>query len=303
MGRIVKSAQVAGDYKLAVPNVNGHSAKPVGAEADDRFAAFAPVDNFAQDRFGSDDPFEQQIAAQSLQQLPPAQNSVDFEAIKQEAENIIDRAAADAEQLLREAQHRAMILVEEAQSMAGIVEAQARERGYNDGYAAGEGAGRAQLGDAIDSINALVEDGRAQRHEFMLGAESELTRLAMVIAERVIHQQIASEPSVVLDNVRQALTRLVTREVVTLRVNPTDLETIRQHRDSIVASSDVEHLRIVEDMRVDRGGVVIETEAGTIDAKITTQIREARKIVGIEEPIAMAPSAGDDVLQISPAAS
>ncbi len=90
----------------------------------------------------------------------------------------------------------------------------------------------------------------------------------MAIAERIVHERTRSNPNVVVENVRQALTRLVGREVVTLRVNPGDLDTIREHRDEIVAANDVEHLRVVEDQRVDRGGVIVETDAGTIDAKI-----------------------------------
>jgi flagellar biosynthesis/type III secretory pathway protein FliH len=83
------------------------------------------------------------------------------------------------------------------------------------------------------------------------------------------------------------LTRLVSREVVTLRINPIDHDAIRQNRDAIVAASDVEHLRIVEDQRVDRGGVLIETDSGTIDSKIATQLREARKAILSEEQIAL----------------
>jgi flagellar assembly protein FliH len=114
-------------------------------------------------------------------------------------------------------------------------------------------------------------------------------RLAMTIAERIVHEQISVDPNVVLDNVRQALTRLVGREVVTLRVNPADLDTIRAHRDSIAGANDVEHLRVVEDQRVDRGGVVVETDAGTIDAKVSTQIREARRTL-LAEPSVFSPA-------------
>jgi flagellar assembly protein FliH len=92
--------------------------------------------------------------------------------------------------------------------------------------------------------------------------------------------------------VRQALTRLVSREVVTLRVNPVDLDTIRAHRDEIVAAGDVEHLRIVEDPRIDRGGVIVETDAGTIDSKVATQIREARRaILSDDDEIALGETA------------
>jgi flagellar assembly protein FliH len=117
----------------------------------------------------------------------------------------------------------------------------------------------------------------------------------MSVAERIVHTEITENPRVVVENVRQALTRLVSREVVTLRINPADLEMIRRHRDALVASSDIEHLRVVEDHRVDRGGVVIETEAGTIDAKISTQVREARRAISDDDTIALGPSHGPTV--------
>ena len=121
----------------------------------------------------------------------------------------------------------------------------------------------------------------------LAAAEPELVRLAMAIAERIVHTEVANNRQVIVENVRAALTRLVSREVVTLRVNPVDHETIRQYRDDIVEASDVEHLRIVEDQRVDRGGVIIETDAGTIDAKIATQLREAKRAILTDEAIAL----------------
>ena len=123
----------------------------------------------------------------------------------------------------------------------------------------------------------------------------------MAIAERVIHGELQTNQTVIVENVRQALTRLVSREVVTLRVNPVDLEAIRAHRDQIVAAGDVEHLRIVEDQRVDRGGVVVETDAGTIDSKIATQLREARRAILSDDEIALGETA--DLLHSSAQAS
>jgi flagellar assembly protein FliH len=121
----------------------------------------------------------------------------------------------------------------------------------------------------------------------MTSAEPELTRLAMAIAERIVHGELVTNPNVIVENVRQALTRLVSREVVTLRVNPVDLDMIRQHRDEIIAAGDVEHLRIVEDQRIERGGVIVETDAGTIDSKISTQLREARRAILSDDEIAL----------------
>ena len=63
------------------------------------------------------------------------------------------------------------------------------------------------------------------------------------------------------------------RRSLLLRVNPDDLEVVRNERhrlmDALVRASD---LAIREDDDISPGGVIIETEAGTIDARLETQL-------------------------------
>jgi len=272
MGKIVKSAQVSSDkYVVAVPSV---ADAPAGAVPQ---GDVAEAHLFADEFFAND-------GASAQSQAAAEQPSVDWDRVRRDAETIIDTAAEDAQSLIKQAHMHALELVTQAEGRAASIETEARTRGQDEGYAAGKAAADAELTAMAATMRELIESARAERRHIIDSAEPELVRLAAAIAERVVHQHIAIEPSVIVDNVRQALTRLATREVVTLRVNPDDLETIRQYRDSIVTSSDVEHLRIVEDQRVDRGGVVVETDAGTIDAKITTQLREARRAIAVEEP-------------------
>jgi flagellar assembly protein FliH len=280
MGKVVKGARVSDErYFVSVPLI----AAPID-EAD------APIaDEFGAVSFSLDEPGSAAVPEQPVIAAPP-EPPIDWDALREEAEAIIDSAARDAQALIRQAQDSALDVIAQAKVRAVEIENEARTRGHDDGYAAGKAAADLELTEMAATMRELIESARAQRREIIETAEPELVRLAMAIAERVIHQQIASDPNVVVENVRQALTRLISREMVTLRVNPADLETIRQYRDSIVTSSDVEHLRIVEDQRVDHGGVVIETDAGTIDAKIATQLREARRAIAVDEAIEIAPT-------------
>jgi flagellar assembly protein FliH len=291
MGKIVKKAAVTSErYVVAVPHVNGAAYAPeqVRQEEDPRFAA-APVSMNA-----VDDMFERVLDAQ-----PPVQieQQIDFETLRADAEAIVDRAAADAESVLRQAETVAIELVEQAREQAKKIEEDARAAGREQGYADGHQSAHDELAPVLATMRELIESIRTQRSAVIGAAEPELVRLAMAIAERIVHSELVTNPNIVVENVRQALTRLVTREVVTLRVNPADHDTIRQHRDAIVAASDVEHLRIVEDQRVDRGGVLVETDAGTIDSKIATQLREAKRAILSEEQIAL----GDEEILSSPA--
>ena len=135
----------------------------------------------------------------------------------------------------------------------------------------------------LATMRALIEMAGAERHKIIEGAEPEIVKLAVGIAERVLHQQIALDRNVVIEMVKHAVTRLVDRERITVRVNPADLERMREHRDEVLALGDVETMRIIEDQRVDRGGVVLETDGGTVDAKISTQLAQVRRVLHIDD--------------------
>jgi flagellar assembly protein FliH len=134
------------------------------------------------------------------------------------------------------------------------------------------------------TMRGLIEMARAERHKIIESAEPELVRLSVAIAERILHAHIAVEPAAVLEIARAAISRIVDRETITVRVNPADLELMREHRDHLMSMNDVDNMRLIEDQRVDRGGVVLETQAGTVDAKLTTQLREVRRLMAVPPP-------------------
>ena len=286
MGKVVKSARfVEQKYSLGVPVVESVAPAPPVGEFDDAFSAasFAPSSNGSANGSGNGVHAHEPEADVAPEPVP----QIDWDALRADAEAIVDRAAADAETLIKQAESTALEMVTSAEARVAELEEEARNRGYDEGFKKGHAAAIDELDPVIRTMRELIENVRAQREAVIAGAEPELVRLAMAIAERIVHTEVANNRQVVVENVRAALTRLVSREVVTLRVNPADHETIRQYRDSIVAASDVEQLRIVEDQRVDRGGVIVETDAGTIDAKIATQLREAKRAILTDDAIAL----------------
>ena len=131
----------------------------------------------------------------------------------------------------------------------------------------------------------------------MESAEPELVRLAIGIAERVLHQQIALDRGVVVEMAKVAIARLVDKESITVRVNPGDIERMKEHRDELLDSGEIKNFRVVEDQRVDRGGVLVETDGGTIDARISTQLNEAKRLLHIEDEVIVAPAERDSTLR------
>ena len=216
---------------------------------------------------------------------------IDFAALEAQAQAIIEEAGRSAQALVDDAERRAAELLDQATRRAQTLAEEARRSGHETGYADGVGEVHASMAAMIATLGVIVEAARAERHALLASAEPELVRLAVGIAERVLHQQIALDPGVVVEMARAAITRIVDRERITVRVNPADIEQMRGHRDELLALGDVKNMRVIEDQRVDRGGVILETDAGSIDAKISTQLAEVRKILHIVDDVVVLPPA------------
>ena len=226
--------------------------------------------------------------------------TVDFEALRAEAEQIVDDASRDAQQLVRDAQARAVALLEDAQRRVTEIETQAHQQGFEQGVSDGRTAAQAEMDEMLETMRGLVEMARIERHKIIDTAEPEILRLSVAIAERILNQHVALDPNTVMEMVKSAIMRLVNREKVTVRVNPSDIETMRAHREQLMSMNDIDNLRVIEDQRVDRGGIVIETDAGTIDSKISTQLREVRRLLAVDDTLSVAPS-GEPALINPPA--
>lgn len=267
MGRIVKNARVnAQRYQIVVPLLERRT-----RDEEQPCAPYA-------------------VETEMFPELPSPQSPpVDVDAIAKQARELIDHAEAHAKALLQNAFERSSQLLAEAgergDALVESVQAQARRAGHAEGSAAAD----REMSDMMATMRNLVEMARVERHKLMESAEPELVRLAVGIAERVLHQQIALDRGIVVEMAKVAIGRLVERESVTVRVNPADLARMREHRDELLSNDEIKNLRIVEDQRVDRGGVVVETDGGTIDARISTQFNEAKRVLRIEDEVIVQP--------------
>src|SRR5262249_45822545 len=116
----------------------------------------------------------------------------------------------------------------------------------------------------------LAGQGRRLRSE----AERDTVKLAMAIARRILHREIALDPEVVLGLVKAAFAKVEARETHRLRVSPGDAQLLRDHRQSLHLPHALE---IVADGSLPQGSVIFETTRGDLDASIDTQLGEIER--------------------------
>ncbi|HEY3265990.1 MAG TPA: FliH/SctL family protein [Armatimonadota bacterium] len=173
-----------------------------------------------------------------------------------------------AAQTIAAAEERAQLTIVAAQREVARIEEDARRRGFEEGLKEAEARW-------LHQFHRLEEEAQriSQEHtEMMREAEPELARLSVEIARKVLKQELATNPEVVLTVVRAAMHRVKDKQV-RISVNPNDLDVVRGARDSFASiTGGSAEMDIVSDRRVGQGGCVVETPGGSLDARLETQL-------------------------------
>lgn len=197
------------------------------------------------------------------------------ESAKLNAEQIQERAKIEVERRIKEAEMR-----------VAEIEHDAYQKGYDAGRENGYKKGMGEVRRLIDRLGTIVGKAVDVREEIIQASEKQMVEMILIIARKVIKDEIIERKEVVLNNIREALKRIKDRDRVDIRVNFADLELTTAHKDEIIKMMEsLRKVNIFEDSRIDRGGCIIETDVGAIDARISTQLKEIEEAIRDAEPI------------------
>jgi flagellar assembly protein FliH len=196
------------------------------------------------------------------------------EAARLNSDQIIERAKLEVERMVKEAEMR-----------VAEIEHEAYQKGYDAGREVGFKKGQAEVRRLIDRLGTIVGQAIDVREEIIAASEKQMVDMILMIARKVIKDEVVERKEVVLNNIREALKRIKDRDRVDIRVNFADLELTTAHKDELIKMMEsLRKVNIYEDSRIDRGGCIIETDVGSIDARISTQLKEIEEAIRNAEP-------------------
>lgn len=104
--------------------------------------------------------------------------------------------------------------------------------------------------------------------------------LAREVAQVILGREAAAGPEVLRDVATRAIARVRRARLVVLRVHPDEVAYAKDRvRGWYSETTEVEDVAVVGDATVGRGGVVIESELGRIDATLERQLEEITHIL------------------------
>jgi len=119
-----------------------------------------------------------------------------------------------------------------------------------------------------------------QYDENLLEMEKAFERLvidtAYEMAKKIVQREI-EDRTIINENVKVAINKIIGANEVRLKLNPEDIEALSVDSKNMINSSSFTKIKIESDDRIEKGGCLIETEIGNVDARVSTQLTELKR--------------------------
>ena len=186
---------------------------------------------------------------------------------RQEAQQIRDNATRDADEIRRRA-HAEGFEAGRSEGFAGAAEEIERQATELADQKALE-----KLQTTFPALQAAAAALTLERDRWLTHWETTAVRLGIAVAEKIMRREIDLQPDIAVELVRKTLELAAGSPRLQLKLHSGDIELLGQHAEETVsAASGCGEVEITADDSISRGGCVIETQHGTIDAQLETQL-------------------------------
>lgn len=175
-------------------------------------------------------------------------------------------------------------VVEHARTEAQRIEQEAYHEGFAQGEAAGKKLAALKIEPVMKELTSLMESFGNEKRLMIEQNESELIKIAFLIAMKILHREIDQSTDGARNVVEAALEKVVKADKVVVKLSPYDLEMIQQQASESgdLPKSFGQQVELVGDFDISRGGCKVSTDTGEIDATIENQIKYIQSILWSE---------------------
>lgn len=181
----------------------------------------------------------------------------------------------EANQIIQKAQAQAQAIRQEAQAILNKVEDE-KAKAIKQGQEVGRQKG-------YQEVTQLIAKTKKWRQQQFESAQKDMLNLVYSIVEKIIDHDFSKRKEAIVDLIRPAMEQAIGKNIV-IRVHPDDYEKVKKQQTHLTQTIDATRtIQIRPDEKVELNGCLVETEIGTIDAQLSTQLKAIRHALELEE--------------------
>ncbi|MED5353938.1 MAG: FliH/SctL family protein, partial [Nitrospinota bacterium] len=146
----------------------------------------------------------------------------------------------------------------------------------------GKDAAKEEFSPFLNTTQELIKELSEFRKEMYEKVEREMVEMVLKLSKKVIHFEFSRREDAVQDMIRLAVQSVLDRESMVIKIHPTDKEYAESFRPELLHMfSEIKNITFVANSGVARGGCVVETNFGVIDARIEKLEEQIDRILNL----------------------
>lgn len=195
------------------------------------------------------------------------------------AEAILSQAKEEANTILEQAKVEAESLMQETKQLAMLEADEVKERASRDGYNAGYQQAMQEVEKIKQQLQQQEVSLNAEFDQLVEQLEPQFVKTITDIYEHIFHVDLSSYRDILIYLISATINRVEGSRNFMIHISKEDYPYVSMHRkqlgiETTVSSRNVE---IIEDITLEKGQCLIETDNGIFDCGLGTQMEELRK--------------------------
>jgi len=159
------------------------------------------------------------------------------------------------------------------------------DTGYEEGFKKGEEAAQKEFSPFLATIEDLIADLTIFRKNMYDKVEREMVEMVVSLAKKVIHFEFSTRDDAVQEMIRLAVQSVLDRESMVIKINPADKGYAESFRPELHhLFSEIKNITFEAHSGVERGGCIVETNFGVVDAQIDKLGEQMDRILDLAPP-------------------
>lgn len=166
-------------------------------------------------------------------------------------------------------------LLKEVKEKALFIEREAYMKGFEQGEKDGRELGLKRFEVITQQLGNVLEGIKHQIKKVQQDYERDILKLMLDIGKRIFRQAALAQEELILNVLKEAFQYVSGRGEVLIRLHPADYQYLLTHQDRVPFPLEPkEGIRFIKDPSLTRGGCILETSFGEVDATYEAQFEE-----------------------------
>ena len=139
-----------------------------------------------------------------------------------------------------------------------------------------------KVNEKYEKLNSMISELDEKMKQYEKLFANKVMDFSFFIAEKILHREIKNE-SIIKNSISDSVKKVIGANSVIIKLNPDEIETMSKENEQLLNNSSFSKISFESDERVEIGGCIVKTEIGSVDARISSQLNEIKKILDNEE--------------------